>query len=309
VVRRVLHLFLGFALLSGLAYSQDGDQKGKIAIHGESRRFAPMLYTAEYKYTQVLTENDTPLHPESTYIRVQDSQGCHLYAVGYDSWSLGPGAFGDFTVDDPIAGRMIFWNAFHPEAKLLEYATPVRGRKSCWQVAPEDKLPRSGATCQPAEQLQLVIFACRNEVVEDAPLTLNWPPADATYQDCARELSPAAVLSSVSILEKKDEDLGTDTVLGFEAHGCRSTTETSIREYWMIEFGDEKHNLRFVVRSKWTQQPSGEVRTEELTRLDLAEPAPSFFEPPKKYAIKTVVMHEVPCSESSTQPASSTPSP
>jgi hypothetical protein len=301
VVCRVLHLFLGFALLNGVAFSQDSGQTGKTAIHRIPRPVI-MPYIAEYSITDVLIESGAPVQPKGTTLHVQDSQGRSLEG------SLN--AFSDFTVTDPVDGRMIFWDTHHTEAKLLEYATPVRGRGSCWQAAPEDKFPRSSASCRPAEQFQSLMFACRNEVVDDAPLTQEWLPAQATYQDC--ELFFFAIPGT---LEKKVEDLGTDTIQGFEAHGCRSTTESSsgtlIREYWAIKFGEEKFHILLKARETTLSPYSGkqtQKQTKELTRLEVGEPDPSVFEPPKDYTVKTAVMHEVPCPGSSTQSAGTTPS-
>jgi hypothetical protein len=269
-----------------------------------------MPFTAEYKTTEGMTIMRSSLHTKIE-LWVHDSHGRELYASGDGSLSTS----GNFTVDDPVAGRMIFWDAFHPEAKVLEYAKPVPGRESCWQVAPEDmsmtreKPQLAPVRCQPAGQLQHIHTACRNEV-DDAPLTLSWPPAPATYQDCVTKLSEGVASDN---LEKKDEDLGTDTIQGFEAHGCRSTKTsdgTFISELWVIKFGDEKQAAKFGVRQIYDQVPYSvkpfpvpidRRRTTELSRMDLAEPDPSVFEPPKDYTLKTAVMHEVPCNELFTQ--------
>lgn len=110
-------------------------------------------------------------------------------------------------------------------------------------------------------------------------------------------------------ISEKNEDLGVETILGFETLGCRSTIiapdGTHMREAWYGKFGTERRNVSFALRSRdgspssGGQSPRITITTIEATSLTFGEPDPEMFRPPDGYAIKNVAMQQVPCKQAS----------
>jgi hypothetical protein len=252
------------------------------------------------KITSVLTRTDgAKITSESEQITAQDSLGR----------SLGTGSNNGspvYTALDPISGTLTVWNTHSGLAKAVKLPEAVPGRKSCWKIAPEDlnkvrgevEFGVSGTTCQPAGRRSTYCIESVNEssaVVK--PSSEDSPEAETTFEDCTRNL--ASTIFSSQVLEKKEEDLGTQTIQGFVTHGCRVTTKyttgTHVRELWLAKRGldlrrvdEEPLSLPGMSTSK---------RSMDLISLSLQEPDLTTFQPPADYEIKTVEMHEVPCEQ------------
>jgi hypothetical protein len=302
-VRRALVLVIaaGFALPLRSAQCQTGTP----ARPADPPRWKSTPYTEESTQTTCNTAADgaTTTRPLVYTTTAKDSQGRELFKTTQTANDIS-----SYIVDDPVAGTRTVWNTLKPQVRVLMFPTPVSGRESCWRIPlAEQNVARDeaqfgllGMSCAPAGRHQLP-YCERGEAID--------PPRDdssqvkATYEYCSRLLASVVIPGKIS---EKDEDLGTESILGFEAHGCRSTTVIpagdSIRELWMVKFGTEKRSFGFTLRSA-DETPSSAKQTVttniEVTRLDFGEPDPAIFLPPKGYEVKTVQMHEVPCDQAS----------
>jgi len=98
------------------------------------------------------------------------------------------------------------------------------------------------------------------------------------------------------------EELGTDTIMGVEVRGYRTTVTTpvgrigndqplvSTTETWTAA------SLGITVR-QISEDPRMGKTTREMVNLDLSEPEPSVFQPPAGYEVLNEEMHEVPCQQ------------
>jgi hypothetical protein len=278
-------------------------------------RWKSIPYTLERRNTTVITRADgSTTTSDDAVVTATDSEGRSLFA---DT----PGATGhsSFIVDDPVTGTRTAWNSENREAKVLTFPAAVAGRRSCWRVpVVEQRLLRSepqlgygGVTCPPAERNQGTHCGERGNAVEPSPG--DSPEAKPSYEDCSRMLDSAIVSGKIS---EKNEDLGVETILGVETHGCRSTVVTSdgahMREMWYTKFGSVRRNVSLPLRSV-DESPAhllgqmGTTRTTwEATSLRLGEPDAEMFHSPDDYAIKKVNMQEVPCEASNPRPAAAT---
>jgi hypothetical protein len=100
------------------------------------------------------------------------------------------------------------------------------------------------------------------------------------------------------------EHLGTQAMLGFEAHGSRITQTTlagttgngqpvvSSRESWQANV----HGIGLTLREV-DDDPQNGKRITELVKFSLEEPDPASFEPPPGYEVSTQEQHQVSCSQ------------
>jgi hypothetical protein len=266
----------------------------------EPARWKSIPYTLERRNTTVFTRADgSTTTSEADEVTATDSEGRSLFAS-----ITGATGYNSFTVEDPVTGTRTVWNNEKREAKVLTFPTAVAGRPSCWRVPVEEqRLMRGepqvgygGVTCPPAERHQVPHCGERGNAVEPPPG--DSPEAKASYEYCSRMLDSVIIAGKMS---EKNEDLGVETILGVETHGCRSTVVTSdgihMRETWYTKFGTVRRNVGLPLRSV-DESPVhlGNTRTtSEATSLRFGEPDAEMFHPPDDYAIKKVNMQEVPC--------------
>jgi hypothetical protein len=267
-------------------------------------------YTEELRTTTVWTNADgSTSTKQGDQLTARDSQGRNVSAS--TQFTMRPSVYS--IAEDPVAGTHTVWNSSSKQAKTLIFPTAVAGRDSCWRITLEDQKhvpgePQIGffwASCRPAGEHQISRCAEHDKAVGPPPD--DSPEAKATYTDCLRTVQSMIVSGKIS---EQDEDLGTDTIQGFPAQGCRVTTIAAdgkhISEYWFTKIGTERRNLGLTLRSVKEYPSSAEdgtiKETREVAKLTLGEPDPALFLPPKDYEIKQISMHEVPC-ETASNPA------
>jgi hypothetical protein len=270
----------------------------------EAARWKSIAYTLERRITTVQTSADGSTTAEETEVTATDSEGRRVFA----STRKANGS-GNFILDDPVAGTRTVWNTENRQAKVLTFPTAVPGRESCWKIPIQEQHHVRGEaqfgmvsiTCPPAERHQGP--SCEAHVNAVEPPRDDSPEAEASYEDCSRAMASVIISGKIS---EKNEDLGVETILGHETHGCRSTIVvrggTHIREAWWTEFGTAKRHVGLSLRSvDESPSPWGQTirTTREATNLTFGEPGAAMFHPPDSYEIKAVVMHEVPCDQTS----------
>jgi hypothetical protein len=279
-----------------------------------TRRIPPRVmlqpYTEELRTTTIWTNADGSTSTRQGYqLTARDSQRRSVSA--FTQFTMRPRVY--YFVQDPVAGTQTTWYSSSKQAKTLILPTAVPGRASCWRTTLEDQKYVPGepqfsifwTSCKPAGEHQLTDCAEHDKAVEPPPD--DSPEAKATYADCVRTVHSMVVSGKIS---EQDEDLGTDTIQGFPAQGCRVTTTAAdgkhISEYWFTRIGTERRNLGLTLRSVKEFPSSAEdgtiKETREVAKLTLGEPDPALFLPPKDYEIKQISMHEVPC-ETASNPA------
>ena len=253
----------------------------------------PVARQSTLTYTQTSADGKSTSQ-QQVNIFVNDSQGRSLTA----NTVLASGITTN-SVDDPVAGMLIAWDSSGKLATELKYPEPIPGRRSCWKQSHEDifsprgepHVPLSGTGCLPAEELapRSLAYHCRSQHYYP-PLTTELPPVQITTPSCQR----------VNLL--KIEDLGTKTIHGMEARGCRTTDPSTaqVDETWWIKLSSGKLSSTFAIHSEYSFPKSNNTTSQtiqDLTKLNVNEPDPSTFRPPPNYEIKTIEMHEVPCDE------------
>lgn len=262
-------------------------------------------YTEEVRITRNSTSADGSTDTQQTdQLTAQDSQGRSLLAVT----QLSNHASG-YLVDDPVAGTRTVWNSEGRQARMLIYPTAVPGRESCWRIKLGDQNvgrgePQFGmfwTKCRPAGEHQTRYCQERGKAVQPAPD--DSPEVKFTDRECLQIINSTTIPGKIS---EKDEDLGVETIDGFQAQGCRVTTIAAdgehSSEYWLTRIGTARRSLGLPLRSvdKYPGLAKETIETaREVTQLILAEPDPAIFLAPKDYEVKPVLMHEVPCGTAS----------
>ena len=253
----------------------------------------PVARQSTLTYTQTSADG-TRTSEQTVNIMVNDSQGRSLTA----NTVLRSGITTN-SVDDPVAGMLIAWDSSGKLAKELKYPEPIPGRQSCWKQSHEDifsprgepHIPLSGTACLPAEELvpQGAAYHCRSQHFYP-PSTTELPRVQITTPSCQH------------VNLQKIEDLGTKTIHGLEARGCRTIdpSTTQVDDTWWIKLSSGKLSSTFAIHSEYSFPKSNNTTSQtiqDLTKLNVDEPNPSTFRPPPNYEIKTIEMHEVPCDE------------
>ena len=250
----------------------------------------PLTTQTTYTYTQTSADGKTTSLQEVN-VMVNDSQ-----ARRFTANTVLKSGVTTYTADDPVAGTRFAWSSSSKFAKALKYPEPIPGRRSCWKLSHEEvfsprgepQLNLTGATCEPAEYpLQQPPF-CKSQYLP-ASSTRDMPEVSITAPSCA-SIYPGQPF----------EDLGTKSIRGFEAQGCRTTGQagSQVNEAWWIKLSsgtlDATLTLNGLVESPGSNNQ--DLKTiQDLTVLKVIEPDPAMFRPPQDYEIKTVEMHEVPC--------------
>jgi hypothetical protein len=243
----------------------------------------PQAYSAELKTTTVQTLVDgTTITRESTETRAQDSE---RRTMSTNTVILSPTNMPTYTntnVNDPVEGTQTSWNSQTKKARITKIP-PADQRYGCWAT-------ESGNF--------------RMNYGKPRPAGLPGIAAVTAVEGPAQLAPQPAVTASIFTRNNfsKPEDLGTESILGVEVHGTRSTWVTPVgqigndrpithtTENWSAPgFG-------FPFRTIYDDPQSGK-RTSEVVRLDLSEPPPETFQPPEGYQVTTEEMHEVPCAQ------------
>jgi hypothetical protein len=252
----------------------------------------PLTTQSTYTYIQTSPDGKSTTQKEEN-VRVNDSQGRQATT----NTVLNSGVT-IYTADDPLAGMRYAWSSSTKLAKALKYPEPVPGRRSCWKLPPteitsqpgEPNLNITGTTCMPAEYpLQQPPF-CKSQQLPTSSAH-DFPLVEVSAPFCA-SLLPGQTF----------EDLGTKSIRGFTAQGCRTTDQggSQINETWWINLssGTLIATLQLNSLAESRSPNHQDLKTiQDLTALQVREPDPTTFRPPADDEIKTVEMHEVPCDQ------------
>ena len=251
----------------------------------------PLTTSSSYTYLQTGADGKISSQREET-VAVNDSQGRRLSSDRV----VGGGAT-LYTADDPLAGRLYVWNSAVKLAKALVYAEPTPGRRSCWKLPQEELVRRPeepslnliGTTCMPAESPQSAPYCKAQQLPVSA--AHDFPLVEVSAPGCA------------SILQGQTfEDLGSKTIRGFEAHGCRITGKdgSHVEETWWMTLTSGTLTTSLPLSNvEETRSTNGQTlkTVQEITAVQVREPDPSLFKPPADYEIKTVTMQAVACNQ------------
>lgn len=248
---------LALIAVLGLTLPVLGQGPGTTATDNSAQP-AQTPYTAEYKIIRVKNVTDgTAVTQESIEVIAMDSRGRQMTATTVLS-NEHRAQTTSVLVYDPVAGTNTSWNTKMKRATVAA------------------RLPNGSVGSH-----------CFTTEAGDGPVILN-----------------TGVMMQRMVYEKGvTEDLGTETILGVEGHGHRITRTTPVGE-----IGSNKPHTCFfetwlangigpvglVVREIDDDAESGKM-SKELVRLNMGEPNPDSFHPPKKYTIVKQQMREIPC--------------
>ncbi len=257
---------------------------------GQTRPCAPncgnvqqQVYKAELKTTSVQTLADgTTITHEGKQIYARDSLGRTLNAMtGFPFVVMANQSdVSRVTVTDPIENTRSNWDSRSKKARVIKMP-PQDQRHGCW-------------------------------VTDSGNMRMNFGPfpGSSTAKSgggATTNASPVATLPPVPTPQPKPrnqttQDLGTQSIMGVEAHGFRTTTTIPVGE-----MGNDKTLER--VNEHWfapgftfplrqvDSDPQSGTRTTELVSLDLNEPDPATFLPPEGYEVVVEELHETACQE------------
>jgi hypothetical protein len=254
--------------------------------------------TTQSTYTDIRTSADgKSTTQQEVSVMINDSQGRQSIAT-----TVLNSGITTYTVDDPVAGMRFAWNSSSKLAKALKFPEPILGRRSCWKLPREELVPQrgepqlniTGTTCMPAEYPLPQPPYCKSENLPASSMH-DLPEVTITPPSCASMLQGQTF-----------EDLGTKSIRGFQARGCRTSAQGGyqVNETWWIKLSSGTLNTTLTLYSLVeSHEPNHQdlKTTQELTLLNVIEPDPATFRPPPDDEIKTVEMHEVPCAQG-TQP-------
>jgi hypothetical protein len=252
----------------------------------------PLTTQSTYTYIQTSPDGKSTRQKEEN-LTINDSQGRRSTAN-----TVVTSGVTMYAVDDPVAGTRFVWSSSSKLAKALKFPEPLLGRKSCWKLPPEEVQPSRGephvniigTTCMPADYPLQQPPYCKSDHLPISS-TRDFPLVEVTAPSCASLLPQQAF-----------EDLGTKSIKGFEARGCRTTAQggSQTNDAWWIKLSSGTLDATLTLKSLVeTQGPNNQdLQTiQEVTQLRVHEPDPSTFRPPPDYEIKTVEMQEVPCDQ------------
>jgi hypothetical protein len=294
----------GSMLVMGQVLGAQEPTSGAMPVH-----YTSQPYKTETQSSTVYTHADgSTFTIELTSVLAKDSQGRFLQ--GGCTGGINPdGICREYQYDaiDPVAGTEALWRPSTHQAKVFIYPSSIAGRKSCWRVSQEDENVSPGdlpvfnlkLTCPPAEEVGGICWKGRAvKYPNDNP-----PVPEVSYNDCLKGFSQGSILREKA-LKEENEDLGVESIQGFEVHGCRKTAYSAagveVREQWVTTFGSWLSPGYAVLRVKYQFAGSKggvTIDGESTTTLDTSEPDLTTFLPPKDYKTKTVEMHEVGCED------------
>ena len=238
-------------------------------------------YTAHFKITRTSTDtNGTPMRIDSFETAARDSKG-RTYRETKSTWRSGDqgGNRVSFFVEDPEAGTTTSWDAGSRKAVLFVTPAELHGKlKGCWA----DSQGR---------------FMIQAPEAEDWHAIPSSPSAGKVESIVQMRLDPGTYKRTPMKLVA--ENLGGSAIAGIAVNGTRRTyiyldqgthegEIESSHEMWRSE------ELALKLREKVSGPDFGE-KTQELIDLQLEEPDPSLFSPPKEYEVERIELHQAPC--------------
>ncbi len=166
-----------------------------------------------------------------------------------------------------------------PDSTFLRISDPVAGTSGSWmgwrKTGSITKFPPRD------EQRGCWADANRSESINYEP-SAQPPPGQPPY------------------LKPVNEDLGTETIMGLEAHGRRTILTIPTggvgNDRPLLRTSEEwaAKNPPITLRYSFNDPLMGK-ETMELVSLSLNAPDPALFQPPANYKTVTVALHQVPC--------------
>jgi hypothetical protein len=262
-------------------------------VGGQSGPVQP--YTAEFKTIHLQTLADgTTITRETKEVMARDSQGRVMRATTQIPAAPDQPATTSVHVDDAIDRLQGNWNSRTKQARVIRMPAD-RPRGTCWSTASSDFT----LTIGPVAPLLLPPPA-------SAPTSAATPAQGAGVTGSSgvsgAVFSGPVAAPNVARIRPVREELGTDTIMGVEVRGYRTTVTTpvgrigndqplvSTTETWTAA------SLGITVR-QISEDPRMGKTTREMVNLDLSEPEPSVFQPPAGYEVLNEEMHEVPCQQ------------
>jgi hypothetical protein len=242
-----------------------------------------LSFRAEIKIHRVQTLADgTTITHNGKEIVARDSQGrtLNVTTTSFDVPSSTPeeNSITNAYASDPVAETDSRWSSHYTKATVLKLPSDRHG---CW-VSNSGGHWAFGPTTPKAP------------AVASSSKSANAGAATSSrFQITIRNSVP---------LDYSEQDLGTQVIMGIEAHGRRTVTTTPAGS-----IGNDKPLVR--TSEVWiatglstplrqiTTDPRTGLETREVISLDLAEPPLSTFQPPEGYEIEMEELHEVPCQQ------------
>ena len=247
----------------------------------------PQPYTAELKITSVQTLADgTTITREGKEVRARDSQGRYVNLNSGTMYSGGMDEVMRANARDPVAGTQTDWDSQSRKATVIKLP-PGDHPQGCW--------------ADEAGHLRFS-FGPRPSPVRNAaaPKTGTGTAGSSTAASTAMAPIPRPRFQN-----RTNEDLGTTTIMGIEAHGYRNSFTTPVGEMGndrpMVHTSETwtAPGYDFPLRQVDTDPQSG-TRTTEVVNLELSEPDPAAFQPPEGYEVVVEELHGVPCQQMGT---------
>jgi hypothetical protein len=290
--------YLSMAVLAGLSLQTPLQAQQCDSRNGQAAFHLGWPYTVEYhdKNGRIGADGKPAPDQEDVTLVAEDSQGRVLYR-----WTSTDGRF-SARIYDPVAAQEIWWSTDSTKVKIVKYATPVAGRRSCWQSSFSDRYALTGrplqqtyqAFCAPAGH-QGQPAGCY-DVCETEHLGKALPPEKQGFPQCENGIGVSGEDRGKIVVPA--EDLGILEIQGIPARGCRRTLPrpnqgSVVSENWSDDYGLELRQSQ--------EFSSGLKGSRDLISLSREEPDPSVFQPPKGYEVVTLEMDEVPCKDSPAQ--------
>jgi hypothetical protein len=235
---------------------------------------APQPFTAEFKITSVQTlANGTTITRESTEVEARDSAGRSLHSAAGQGLGIDRDPISRTNVSDPVGGTQSEWDSRTTKARV--YQLPPEEQRGCWSNDGGD-------------------FTISRY---DGPRPDRPAPSGTV-------LPGGGVLVPSRRHTPEVEDLGTNTIQGYEVQGKRMTTTIPAGE-----IGNSEPIV--IVNEHWSSpqfplslrdindDPRSGKRTRELVSLTPGEPELSIFQPPQGYEVKEEELHQVTCRQAS----------
>lgn len=261
-------------------------------VHGQAAPVQP--YTAEFKIATAQTlANGTTITRESKEVMARDSQGRTMNANTRILTMQDQPPLTSVHVNDVVEHLQINWNSRDKRARIIKI--PAHQQGTCWSTVSSDFTMTMGPIASPPPNPGA-----------SAPVAPA-PPAPGgggigSGGVAGAVFSGPAPTSNPALTRPVREELGTDTIMGVEVHGYRTTRTTPagrIGNDKPLVHTDESWvapSLGLTLR-QISDDPQMGKTTRELVNLDLSEPDPSVFQPPADYEVVTDEMHAVPCGQ------------
>jgi hypothetical protein len=285
------------------AIAQLAAAQGTIGMGGAAAQ-PRQPYTAEFKITRVqMLANGTTITNETKEVEARDSQGRTMRATTRTLPSSDRITSTFVDIHDPEAHTQINWTSQEKRAHVIKMPSPDE-MHGCWSTSEGNMTVGYGgarrAAIPPAPGGGTGSSGAAGTGAGTAGgFVLG---SSTTFSVQGGGASGAVASSHSAPVRPLREDLGTDSIMGVEVRGNRTTFTTPagqignseplvrISETWMAP------SLGIALRQVSDDPQSGKM-TRELVGIYLNEPDPSTFQPPEGYEVVTQEMHPVPCQQ------------